>query len=129
MKAIKPDIPAGLGVAEAVRRTQSPEHAPVQPAPGADACGDRLARAGLKDSARSVARRSQGDPSIDSNRNLAELATYVYTALGDKGEALKQLSVYIAANPDMRAAMGKETPWYFRDLSDDPGYKALIGDN
>ena len=24
--------------------------------------------------------------------------------------------------------MQKDTPWYSRDLSEDPGYKALVGD-
>ena len=69
-----------------------------------------LARAGLKDSARSVARRSEGDPTIDSNRNLAELATYVYAAVGDKDEALKQLSFYMAANPDHAEPPCRRTP-------------------
>ena len=128
MKAIKPDIPQAWASLKQYVELSPPSMRPFNQLMGQMRVAIALARAGLKDSARSVARRSQGDPSIDSNRNLAELATYVYTALGDKGEALKQLSVYIAANPDMRAAMGKETPWYFRDLSDDPGYKALIGD-
>ena len=128
MKAIKPDIPQAWDALKQYVELSPPSMRPFNQLMGQMRVAIALAKAGLKDSARSVARRSEGDPTIDSNRNLAELATYVYAAVGDKDEALKQLSVYIAANPDMRAAMQKETPWYFRDLSEDPGYKSLIGD-
>jgi TolB-like protein len=128
MKAIKPDIPQAWESLKQYVELSPPSMRPFNQLMGQMRVAIALAKAGLKDSARSVARRSEGDPTIDSNRNLAELATYVYAAVGDKDEALKQLSVYIAANPDMRAAMQKETPWYFRDLSEDPGYKSLIGD-
>jgi hypothetical protein len=74
-----------------------------------------------------VARRSEGDPNIDSNRNLAELAVHVYTILGDKDAALNQLSIYLAANPQTRESMAKDQSWQFRELRSDPRYAALVG--
>jgi hypothetical protein len=40
---------------------------------------------------------------------------------------VNQLTLYIAANPGQREAMQKDTPWYWRDLSEDPRYRSLIG--
>jgi hypothetical protein len=42
-----------------------------------------LARAGLADSARSVAERSRGDATVDSGRELAELEALARSVLGD----------------------------------------------
>ena len=83
-----------------------------------------LARVGLADSARSVAQRSAGDPTIDSNRNLAELAAHVYIILGDKDEALRQLSLYVAANPHQREAILKAGS--YPELGDDPRFAAML---
>ena len=85
-----------------------------------------LARAGLADSARAVAVRSRGDPTLDSTHDLALYETIVRTFLGDRDEAIRLLSTYIAANPQMRESMARDQSWWFRDLRDDPRYKALL---
>lgn len=83
-----------------------------------------LARAGLADSARRVTQRSLGDPGLDPERELAELGAIVYTILGDKDEAFKQLSLYIASNPQQRQ---KTASWEFRGLENDPRFRVLLG--
>lgn len=83
-----------------------------------------LARAGLTDSARRLTARSLGSPDIDPERELAELGAIVYTILGDKDEAFKQLSSYLASNPQQRQAVAS---WEFRGLESDPRYVALLG--
>jgi len=127
MKAIKPDIPQAWEALEQYVALSPSSMRRFNHLLGQMRVAIALARAGLADSARSVARRSEGDPTIDSNRNLAELATHVYAVLGDNDEALRQLSLYIAANPDLRETTQKVTPWYFRTLSEDPRYKSLLG--
>jgi serine/threonine-protein kinase len=127
MKAIKPDIPQAWEVLKQYVELSPPSMRPFNQLMGQMRVAIALARAGLKDSARSLARRSGGDPTIDSNRNLAELAAHVYAFLGDNEEAVNQLTLYIAANPGQREAMQKDTPWYWRDLSEDPRYRSLIG--
>jgi serine/threonine-protein kinase len=86
-----------------------------------------LARAGLADSARRVADRSQGDATVDPTRELAFLAAFVYTLLGDKAKAVDRLTVYLAANPGRREAFSDDSGWWFRSLETDPRYQQLVG--
>ena len=81
----------------------------------------------MADSARNLAQRSEGDPTIDSNRNLPELAAHVYMILGDKDAALKELTIFLAANPQQREFLLKDDSWQYRSLRDDPRYVALAG--
>jgi hypothetical protein len=86
-----------------------------------------LARAGLTDSARQVAKRARAGPDIDPTLDLAWDEAYVHVLLGDKDEALRALTSFLAANPERRAALAKESSWWLRDLEDDVRYKALVG--
>jgi serine/threonine-protein kinase len=86
-----------------------------------------LARAGLADSARSVAVRARGGPELDPTQTLAWEEIYVRVLLGDRKEALEALKSYLAANPERRAELAEESNWWFRQIEDDPGYKALVG--
>jgi len=86
-----------------------------------------LARAGLADSARSVAERARADATIDPTRDMASLEAVVHLLLGDRDQALRLLSTHVAANPQVRAAMAKDQTWWFRELRSDPRYRALIG--
>jgi len=85
-----------------------------------------LARKGLADSARHVAQRSRGTPEVDPTRDLVYMDAFVQTLLEDRGEAIKSLKVYLAANPDQRKTMTDDTGWWFRSLQDDPTYRELV---
>jgi serine/threonine-protein kinase len=90
-----------------------------------------LARAGLGDSAREVARRARAGPDVDPNQDLAYEEIYVHILRGDKDQAFRALKSWLAANPDRRdllANEGEETAsnWWFRSLEDDPRFKALV---
>jgi hypothetical protein len=85
-----------------------------------------LARAGLADSARHLAARSQGDASIDPTRDLTYIGTFVYALLGDKDEALSLFKTYMAANPARRATLAQDPGWWFRSLADDPRYLQAV---
>jgi serine/threonine-protein kinase len=90
-----------------------------------------LARAGLGDSAREVARRARAGPDVDPNQDLAYEEIYVHILRGDKDEAFKALNSWFAANPDRRDLLfteGEETAsnWWLRSLEDDPRFKALV---
>ena len=90
-----------------------------------------LARAGLGDSAREVARRARAGPDVDPNQDLAWEEIYVHILRGDKDQAFKALKSYLAANPDRRELLlaneGDATAsnWWFRSIEDDPRFKAL----
>jgi len=51
----------------------------------------------------------------------------VRLVMGDKDEAIRLLSTYLAANPQLRSSMAKDETWYFRDLRDDPRWRTLVG--
>ena len=86
-----------------------------------------LARAGLKDSARAVILRSRGDARIDPTRELAQWEAVARTILGDKDEAITQLGVWLATNPQQRATMVKDNLWWWKDLRGEKRYRQLIG--
>jgi serine/threonine-protein kinase len=88
-----------------------------------------LARAGLADSARAVAAGARGTPDLDPSRDLANIAAFVYTLLGDTTAALEQLASYLAANPARRAAYAEDPGWWFRGLDTHPGFRRLVGRN
>jgi hypothetical protein len=87
-----------------------------------------LARAGLSDSARSLALRSRGNATIDPTRDVALLEAIVHTLRGDLDEAFRQLSMYVAVNPQFRASLAKDETWWFAALRSDPRYKLLVQD-
>jgi tetratricopeptide (TPR) repeat protein len=81
----------------------------------------------LRDSAQAVIAQSRGDPSIDPTRDLAQWEAIAQTMLGNKDEAFRQLSTYLASNPQQRVSLGKEQLWWFKDLRGDPRWTALAG--
>jgi serine/threonine-protein kinase len=85
------------------------------------------AQPNLADSARHVARRSEGTPAIDPVRDATWFGAWVYTLLGDKEEAIRLLKQYLAANPQRTASLRADPGWYFRDLEKDPRYRQAVG--
>ena len=86
-----------------------------------------LARAGHPDSARRVAERSRADATIDPTREVAYLEAALRTMLGDAAEAIRQLTIFLAANPQQRGPMARDESWWFRDLKGDPRFQSLVG--
>jgi TolB-like protein len=84
-----------------------------------------LARADLRDSANAMAIRARADTSLDASRELALLEAIVRTILGERDEALRQLGIYLEANPQLRAGMARDQTWWFRDLRQDPRYREI----
>jgi hypothetical protein len=82
-----------------------------------------LARAGLPDSAKAVARRARADQ-IDPGRELAEMEAFVKTLAGDEEGALQRLSEYLQASPGGRSEVA--TTWWFRDLRETPAFRRLV---
>ena len=79
----------------------------------------------LRDSAQAVIGRSRANPTLDPTRDLAQWEAIAQTLLGNKDEAFRQLSIYLATNPQQRVTLGKERLWWFRDLHSDPRWAAL----
>jgi serine/threonine-protein kinase len=90
--------------------------------------GGVIGRAGLRDSARSVLDRARAarTPSADPGQELLAQEAIERILAGDRDEAIALLKRYAAANPG-HFEPGKDISWWWRDLKDDPRFKALIG--
>jgi hypothetical protein len=86
-----------------------------------------LARAGLADSARSVAAGARGSEALDPTRELVYLEAILRSMLGDKDEAFRLLSIYVATNPQVRGGAESDDTWWLRDLRSDPRYAQIVG--
>ncbi len=86
-----------------------------------------LATAGRTDSARAVALRARADASVDPSRDLVYLEVALRSILGDRDEAIRLLTLYLATNPQERPWVANDHTWWFAGLRDDPRFKALVG--
>ena len=86
------------------------------------------AQPALADSARHVAKRSEGSAAIDATRELAYSGAFVYTLLHDNENALRLLKEYLAANSQrVDSFRNDHGGWWFDDLVRDPGFVRLMG--
>jgi tetratricopeptide (TPR) repeat protein len=86
-----------------------------------------LVQAGKGDSARGLAERSRCDATVDPTHDLAYYEAIVRAQLGERDEAFKLLSTYVAANPQMRSGLAKDESWQLKDLRSDPRYTTIFG--
>jgi len=85
-----------------------------------------LLRAGLADSARSVATRARADATVDPSRDLVYVEAIFRNLAGDRDEALRLVGLYLATNPQDRPLMAKDQTWWWAGLRDDPRFQALV---
>jgi serine/threonine-protein kinase len=84
-------------------------------------------RPALADSARHVAKRSEGTAELHKTRDPAFYGARVYTILGDKVEAVRLLKEYLAANPGKDQGFRENAGWWFREIETDPGFRRAVG--
>jgi serine/threonine-protein kinase len=126
-KGAKPDVAAAWRLLDEEMLLYSPADRPLRSRMGQMQLAAVLARAGLVDSAHSVMERARTDASADPTRETVLLEAVARAILGEKDEAFRQLTTYIAANPQGREDMAHDQTWYFRDLHSDPRWKSLVG--
>jgi serine/threonine-protein kinase len=81
----------------------------------------------LADSARRLAKRSEGDAQIDVTRDLALRGAFVYAQLGDRKEAIRLLKLYLAVNQQRRQSYAQDAGWWLKSIENDPEFKRLVG--
>jgi eukaryotic-like serine/threonine-protein kinase len=86
-----------------------------------------LARAGLADSASSVAISARANEAQDPPRELVYFEAILRSMLGDRDEAFRLLSIYVATNPQVRGGQASDDTWWLRDLRSDPRYDQIVG--
>ena len=127
LKSQKPDVDKAWSLLEDYLRLSPPNLRDYRRLRGQMLVAMALARAGLADSARSVAARSRADATIDPPRELVSFEAIVRTILGDKDEAIRLLGLYFATNPQQRSSVDRDESWWYQDLRGDPRYQALVG--
>ncbi|MFN2317986.1 MAG: protein kinase [Gemmatimonadales bacterium] len=88
-----------------------------------------LGRAGRKDSAVAVIRRSLGNEELNPTRDLALFGAAAYAQMGETGPAVDLLKIYLTANPRARGGLANEPGWWFRPIAQDPRFRQLVGTN
>ena len=127
LKGVTPDVPKAWELLDQYLKLSPASSREFAQHQGQMLVAGALARAGLMDSARRVAERARADASVDPTRDLAQLEAAVRLIIGDKDEALRLLTTYVAANPQVRSSMAKDETWWFRDLKSDPRWRSLLG--
>jgi TolB-like protein len=127
LKGVKPDIPKAWQLLGQYLALSPPELRELNRHKGEMYLAAALARAGLADSARAVALRARADPTLDPGREVAYFETIARLIMGDKDEALRQFSAYLASNPQLRESFAKDDTWELRPLRGDPRFIALVG--
>jgi TolB-like protein/tRNA A-37 threonylcarbamoyl transferase component Bud32/tetratricopeptide (TPR) repeat protein len=125
MKGATQNIPEGWRMVDKYVELSPPSLRPLNRLLGQMRMAIALARVGLADSARHVAEGARGDATVDSGRELPQLEAIARWIIGDKDEAFKQLSIWLASNPQQLEALDKDDSWEFRELRKDPRFKAL----
>jgi TolB-like protein len=87
-----------------------------------------LFRAGLADSAKSVASRSRGNPQVDPASVLFVYEAHFRSQSGDKNEAIRLLTDFYAKSPQQHAMAKDDHSWWWDPIHDDPRYKSLVGE-
>ena len=126
MKVAQPDLPAGWAAVDRFVKLSPPGMQPFNRLKGEMRMGIALARAGLADSARRVMERARGDAAVDAGRELAQLEAIGRMVVGDKEEAFKQYSAYLASNPQVLEGMDPNDSWEFKEILQDPRFAAAL---
>jgi hypothetical protein len=87
-----------------------------------------LVYTGKPDSARRVLSASRADRSIDPDGALVVSEALIRVRLGERAEAVRLLTGWIAEHPQHRMGLTRNT-WWWKDLENDPEFKAMVGKN
>ncbi|HEX5387433.1 MAG TPA: serine/threonine-protein kinase [Gemmatimonadales bacterium] len=127
LKDTRPDIPKAWKLADEYVQLSPADLKPYRKLEGGMLVAIALARAGLADSARAVAIHSRGDATVDQTRDLLYIEAIARNILGDRDDTIRLLQTWVATNPQRQESIAKDQSWYFRNLVNDPRYKALAG--
>jgi hypothetical protein len=130
-QSTSPDLTLAWRLADSLTVLAPPANRPLERLTANMLVAATIARASitrpeLADSARAVARRSEGDAQIDPTRDLTFTGAFVHSLLGNRAETLRLLKVYVAANPHRRGSLKADPGWWFRDVASDPEFRRLV---
>jgi tetratricopeptide (TPR) repeat protein len=128
MKDQTPDVAdARRAVREVVNNTPAPQRAVAERQANILAAAP-LVYGGQADSARRVLAAARTDRSVDPDGALKIPEALIRVRLGERAEALRLLRSFLAEHPQHRAGLTRNT-WWWKDLENDPEFKAMVGTN
>jgi hypothetical protein len=128
MKDQKPDVAdAWRAVGEVVANTPAPRRALVERQARMLAAAP-LVYSGQPDSARHILAAARADRTLDPDGALIVAEALIRVRLGERAEAVRLLKGYWAEHPQHRAGNLRNT-WWWKDLENDPEFKAAVGTN
>ncbi|NIM51692.1 MAG: hypothetical protein GTO22_21005, partial [Gemmatimonadales bacterium] len=119
----QPDVEKAWGLLKEIRSLMPPQRAEYFVPLATVQVAAVLARAGLRDSARAVIAQARTGASAAVIAFLAYDEAHAWVLLGERDRALEALTLHLENEPQDKAYIA-EDPW-FRELSDDPRFKAL----
>jgi serine/threonine-protein kinase len=125
-KALKPDVEQAWEFVDSLKPLVAPADWEYERRDAAIYAAAVIGRAGLADSARRVLERARATGDVDPRGELLGREAAARVVIGDRDEAIALLQRYLAANPEHRAGFAKANAWWWRDLQNDPRFKALI---
>jgi TolB-like protein len=125
-KAMEPDVPSASRLADSIVKLNPESSRPYATAASRIGVAAVLTRAGQTDSAKRLLTSVRAPADIDPTRDLEYDRAYVWTLIGDKDAAIKSLSIFLAANPNVAAGFNSDNNWRWRGIADDPRFQRLV---
>jgi eukaryotic-like serine/threonine-protein kinase len=125
-KAIDPDVPAAWKLADSIVKLTPESSRSYATASSRIGVAAVLARAPLADSAKHLLTGVRAPADVDPTRDLEYDRAFTWTLLGDKTAAIKSLSIYLAANPNLASGFNSDNNWRWRSIADDPRFQRLV---
>ena len=125
-KATEPDVSAAWKLADSVVKLTPESSRSYATASSRIGVAAVLARGPLVDSAKHVLAGVRAPADVDPTRDLEYDRAFAWTLLGDKTAAIKSLSIYLAANPNVAAGFNSDNNWRWRSIADDPRFLRLV---
>ena len=130
---IEPDIAGAWRIKARVDSLAAPDTRPFQQRLTQLIVGGVIGRASkaspaarLADSADRVLIAGRAGPDVDPDRELLAYEAIMRAQMGQTDVAVKLLRSYVAINPDHSFKVGDNVHWWWRDLQNNPGFKALL---
>lgn len=125
---LRPDVERAWSLADRMADLTPPDTRDLNWAAGRGQVAVVIARAGLADSALAVLRRARESTPWNDPRSAILDGYYdavVWLKLGEPDSALVRLERHLRRNPQRRPYIARDS--WFRELRDDPRFRALLG--
>jgi hypothetical protein len=63
---------------------------------------------------------------VDPTRDVSQAVALVWTMMGNQDKAIRNLALYLSANPARAVGFDDEHSWEWRSIHDDPRFQALV---